>query len=522
MTMLDSEQLSPPLPPPEAPPVARNDARAPSALPEPALPLLIEVLQSLQGAGVRYCYWKSRRRLASVLAGDADLDLLIAHADQHAARRALGTCGLKAFPDATSRKHPAIESFLGYDKASGRLIHVHAHFRLVLGPRLLKTYRLPVEDQILAHSVVHPDVPIRMLDPASEAVLLMVRMCLDLRRDDPVTLRHWRASSAKFAADRTALAAAVERDAVRRRAAELLGEGLADAAVEAIYADRPMTYRLRHRVRRALAPHRSFNTAEGLLRGAWRSLAWAAGALNREHAWLPRPWGRQAPGGGVVVAALGVDGSGKTTVTREVRAWLGSEVDVFPIYFGTGDGRPSLALLPFKLLVPLVSRLLPTRPKGSSHGRVTNRAPGPLYSTLLMVWAAVLATEKRRKLVAAHRAANRGMVVVTDRYPQDQLRDFNDGPLLPRLRWAPRWLRQYQAGAYALANRLPPDLVLKLAAPVERLAQREPTMNPELIRNRAADLRRLEFPRSRVVEVDASQPLDAVLRAVKAEIWRLL
>ncbi|MDE2583543.1 MAG: hypothetical protein KGL52_18055 [Rhodospirillales bacterium] len=491
---------------------------------QPAMPLLIEVLRSLHEAEVRCCYWKSHLRLAAVLAGEADLDLLIARDDQHAARQAFRASGLKAFPGATSREHPAVESFLGYDPSSGRIVHVHAHFRLVLGSRLLKSYRLAIEDLLLGHAVAHPTMPIRLLDPASEAVLLVVRACLELRRGDPVTLRHWRRTTAKFAADRAALAAVLAPDAVRERAVALLGAGLADAVVEAMFAPRPFTARrrLRAQVRRTLAPHRRFNAPEALLRSVGRTLAWIGGGLNRRYAWSPRPWGRRAPGGGVVIAALGVDGSGKTTITREIRTWLGAEVDVFPIYFGTGDGRPSLLLLPFKLLVPLVSRLFPRRPRGSSHGRVTDRAPGAVYGGLLMVWAGILAMEKRRKLVAAHRAASRGMVVVADRFPQDQLAEFNDGPLLPRLRWAPRWLRRYEANAYALANRLPPDLVLKLEAPAATLAQREPGMEPGLIRDRAAKLRRLEFPRTRVVSVDADLPLNAVIRAVKAEVWRLL
>jgi thymidylate kinase len=505
--------------------VELRSAPVPACGDSPAVLGLIQAaLRSLQSAGVRFCTWKSARRLAAVLAGDGDLDLLIARADQHSARQALAACGFKAFADATGRAHPAVESFLGYDEASGRIVHVHAHFRLVLGARLLKNYQPPLEDALLAHAVPHPVLPLAMLDPLSEVVLLVARACVELRRDDPVTLRHWAATRAKFESDRAALRPTIAPAALRARTAALLGEAVAGTVVAAFFGDRDLAHRpvLRHRVRRALAPYRSFNTGEALLRGAWRSLVWAAGGINRDHLRWPRPWGRRAPGGGIVVAALGVDGSGKSTVTRELRRWLGSEVDVLPMYFGTGDGRPSLLLLPFKLLVPLISRMLPARPAGASHGNVATAAPGPLYSALLMVWATVLAAEKRRKLLAARRAASRGMVVIADRYPQNQLAGFNDGPLLPRLPWAPRWMRRFEAGAYALAGQLPPDLVLKLATPAETLARREPTMDRGLIRERVRHLRLLAFPGARVVTVDASQPLEDVIRAAKAEVWRLL
>jgi hypothetical protein len=100
------------------------------------------------------------------------------------------------------------------------------------------------------------------------------------------------------------------------------------------------------------------------------------------------------------------------------------------------------------------------------------------YSVFLTVWATVLAVEKRLKLNAARRGANRGLVVIADRYPQDEIVDFNDGPLLPRLAHVPRWLRRFEEASYALARRLPPDLVLRLDASPETIVAREPNMAP--------------------------------------------
>ena len=258
------------------------------------------------------------------------------------------------------------------------------------------------------------------------------------------------------------------------------------------------------------------------MRSAARAIHWAAGSLNKFYLHLPRPWSRRAPGGGCVVALIGIDGCGKSTVSASIRAWLGSEIDVMPVYFGTGDGRPSLLLLPFKLMVPLLTLLLKTKPRGSSHGKVSGSAPGLLYSLLLMVWATVVAREKRTKLLAAHRGASRGLVVVTDRYPQNEIIGFNDGPLLTRLAWAPSWIRRWEVNAYALARRLPPDLVIKLIVTPGTAAKREPDMDPAVIEKRIEAIPRLSFSGARVVSVNAEQPLADVIRAVKQEVWRML
>ncbi|MGY0575733.1 hypothetical protein ACTGJ9_035755 [Bradyrhizobium sp. RDM12] len=173
-------------------------------------------------------------------------------------------------------------------------------------------------------------------------------------------------------------------------------------------------------------------------------------------------------------------------------------------------------------MVPLIAPLFKTKPKGSSHGKISDRPPSRVYSALMAIWATATAIEKRSKLSAAHRGARRGLVVVTDRYPQNEIAGFNEGPLMPRLVGIPLWLRRFEAKAYSLAERLPPDIVIKLVVPPEVCARREPDMDPAVITQRIAAIPRLAFSGARVVSIDAQQPLADVIRAVKKEVWRIL
>ncbi|KAA3441999.1 hypothetical protein C7I87_32935 [Mesorhizobium sp. SARCC-RB16n] len=488
------------------------------------LDVLLTALDALRQSNVECCYWKSSRRLQAVLLGESDLDLLVARSDQHLAAQVLLACGFKRFDSVPCRSHPAIQSFLGYDEPSGRIVHLHIHFRLVVGERLLRNYQLPWEQLILASTIPHPTLPIRVLDPTSEALLLLVRASLEFRRRDPIALRDWRATQEKFELDRLHLAPHVDSRGLRDLAAKLVKDDLAEAIAGAMSGPQPLAtqHRLHRHVRKDLAVYRTYNTTEVALRRISRVILWTVGSLNKRFFQVPRPWGRHAPGGGIVVAVVGIDGSGKTTLVTAIRQWLGSEVDVLPIYFGTGGGKPSLLLLPFKLLVPLATLALGTKPAGSSHGTVSGRAPGPFYSILLAIWATVVAWEKLMKLVAARRGADRGMVVIADRFPQDEIGDFNDAPLLPRLAKVPTWLRRFEADAYAFARRLPPDLVIKLQTSSEVIMSREPDMDPLVVQKRVPALQRLTFRAATVVSVDAGQPLVDVIRAAKAAIWRML
>ena len=485
---------------------------------------LKSVFDSFHAEKIFYCYWKSSLRLQSALAGNGDVDLLISRDHQHRAMRVLLMNGFKAFPAVSSREHPAVSSYLGYDEESGRLFHLHLHVRLVVGEPLLKNYRVPWEAVLLDRAQMHPELGVRHLDPAGEVLLLAVRDCLENSRLDPVSFRARRAITAKFDRDRKYLAACVDRNELHSLASSLVDDDFADLVGQ--YVDGGVAAKgqteMGQRIRAFLAPYRSYNAFEARLRSVWRAALWGFGGANKFFIQAPRPWSRKVPGGGRVIALLGVDGSGKTTAMTTMRAWLGAEIDVMPIYFGTGEGRPSLILLPLKLLVPLASRFIKTKPKGSSHGNVSDKKPGALYTLLLTLWAVVLAIEKQQKLKAAHRGASRGLLVIADRYPQNENLDYNDGPLLARLDLVPQWARRFESKAYARARQLPPDLVIKLVATPETAFRREPTMRQDLVRARIAAVGRLTFPGARVVVIDAEQPLAEEMRAIKAEIWRIL
>lgn len=487
--------------------------------------LLVGFLRECHRQEICYCYWKSSRRIHAALAGAGDIDLLVGQDDLHRIEAILLGQGFKRFGSVSHRGHPSISSFIGYDEAVDQLFHIHLHARLIIGEPLLKNYRIPWEERLLARAIVHPTLPIRMLDPASEAVLLVVRWGLEPRRLDPVALRNRPATLGKFALDREELAVRVDRASLRNLAAELMDEELAELVADAVHGQpsRRNRYRLRRRIEAHFASYRIYGAVEARVRSLVRALLWAGGNLNRRFLHAPRPWNRLAPGGGRVVAVIGVDGSGKSTAVAATRAWLGSMIDVIPIYFGTGDGRSSLLLRMLKLMVPLTRRMLKSRRGGHpSQGEVSPRAPGLLHSVLLMVWAIAVAVEKLNKLASAHRAASRGLIVITDRYPQNQAAGFNDGPLLTHQSMVPLWVRRFEMAAYARARRLPPDLIIKLQATPETIARREPEMHPSRIQQRVTALKCLEFPGSRVVCVDAEQPLAEVLRAVRREIWSVL
>lgn len=487
-------------------------------------PLLTDLLASFESQKVGYCCWKSSLRAAHGMTGVSDLDLLIARPDRQKAIELLLTFGFKQWPDASGCDHPAIASFLGWDETTGLIHHVHIQFKIVFGHSLLRTFRLPAEDQFIARSVRHPTEPLRVLHPADEALLLVVRTQIESRWLDPIALWRRKKLCEKAANDLAALAPIVEPADVRERAAQFFSPGLAEEIANQLNLNGGDFWRRRisGRIARELSAYRMYGGAEALLRMLARDALWAVRAINWRYLRWPRPRRRRAPGGGIVISIVGLDGSGKSTLVREVHRWLSAEIDVMPCYFGTGDGEPSLFFRPFKAASRWVARLVRTRPKGASHGVVSDRPPGLGYSVLFAIWAIAAAIEKRQKILATQRGAGRGLVVVTDRYPQNEVPEFNDGPLLHRLPRCPAVLKRFEASVYEMAQRARPDLVIKLQVGRETVIQREPQMVKSIIDQRIAWLSQLTFSSTRVVSIDAARPLEEVHRKAKHEIWSIL
>ena len=264
-----------------------------------------------------------------------------------------------------------------------------------------------------------------------------------------------------------------------------------------------------------------------------REIAHLWDRLRPGLATAPLPTKRVFASGGLVVALVGVDGSGKSTVVGELLRWLSPLLDAAPIYLGSGKGPVSLprrvleagaALERWLTRRPAVATPPPSGLPGAPHrGRSTSwlRTSGEL------LWLVALARERRARLRQVRRARNVGMLVICDRFLQTQIPHFNDGPAFDHWKDHPssvlRWAARRERAALSDVALQPPDLVVRLSVPAELAAVRRPTMSLERLRHGVATIAALRFPEvTRVVEIDASQPLSVVLLQVKRALWESL
>ncbi|TAK36239.1 MAG: hypothetical protein EPO21_03370 [Chloroflexota bacterium] len=485
-----------------------------------------------------YCHWKSNEHVLQGMLGLTDLDILVDRAACPRLNELLSRTDFKRFSAVPSRVYPGVEDYIGLDEETGRIVHLHLHYQLTLGEKHLKGYRLPWEELILSTRRLDPAAGIYVADPHVEMLLLVVRAVLKLRtRDRLLSL----AGKPYFRGDMLKeylwLKQRTEAERVQDLARDLLGEGCAKL-LRSILDGAPSLDQLlafkRHAHER-LQLYRTYGPTEAAWRRWSRELSIRFWRIGKKCFGAPLPLDRTIPRGGLIVAIVGADGSGKSTIVKKTTECLASKIAVVPIYFGSGDGSKSPLRRLLQTTLTVAGRTTKAAKSAASGTAATSTRGGSkshspvrwLKSTADLLVVLLIASEKRKNLRRAVQARNRGMLVICDRYPQTQVLGFNDGPRLTSMlnhrSWLLRSLARWESQSYEYAVVCPPDLVIKLNVDPLVAFQRKEDMSIEEVRRRVAAVKSLRYPSTtNVVEICADDPPEVVLRRAKQLLWNSL
>jgi len=460
--------------------------------------------------GVRYCQWKSNSHLEAGLSGKTDLDLLVHPGDQAAFEAALAYCDFKTMLSPPSKRFPGFEDYLGFDEATGRFVHVHLHYSLIMGRKYIKDLHLPLESLYFANLTRKLGVNI----PCAELELIMLLMRAHLKTDYLSVVKH--AIKGAMGAKYTAFPPDIENEL-----SNLINTSDMDRVVKLLdesglplefpwcrnFMDRFMSGKLKwfhilaghYHVRRLLKPYRR-NTGFGVQVEYFRHFL-----LNTNIGYRLAPSQKKTlPRGGRVFSVIGADGSGKSTLIADLKKWLSWKLVTKQYYYGIPkDAARSVAdLLMF----------------GFSKLRL--RGLEQLTANLLMLH---VARERREVSRESRMDVDAGRVVITDRFP---LPDFKDMPqpmdnarIDPTATLLGKTLRKMEDACYVDLRF--PDLAIVLQVDIEELRRRKtdlPRASHEVKANAVNAIR----PRDGLVTIDANRPYADVLLEVKRLIWRAI
>ncbi len=493
-------------------------------LTHPTLPVISNLLSTLHDQQILYCHWKSNEHLGASMLGDTDLDILFDCNEKTKIEQVLWGCGFKRFDAIRQKQYKDIVDFIALDIDTGKLVHVHTHYRLTLGEPFLKGYQIKWEKLILSRRVFNAEFEIYTIDPAFEILLLFLREALKLRnRDKVMMVLANRKECNKYVLQEYHWLKKRIRDTDILELAEKLFEHYSPIYELLIgKLDRKQLKKLAPLVRHEFRKQRLHSPMVSLFLRWYRE---AKVILSRKLArLLSRPIlsKRINPRGGRIVAVIGADGSGKSTISSNLYKTFVSKLDVYKIYFGRGDGDISW----FRKILKSAKKTHSSK-RGVSPTEAKAKS-GWMTDVYKCIEALTVAYEKNRNLNLMLKAKRKREFVICDRYPQNQVMGYNDGPLLHHLRNSLNPLVRvaviWEAAVYKKADRYSPDLVIKLITEAEVVEKRKPgETSLEKLEAKIEGIRQVKFGKDcRVITINTDQPLQNVLKIVRKEVWELL
>jgi len=216
-----------------------------------------------------------------------------------------------------------------------------------------------------------------------------------------------------------------------------------------------------------------------------------------------------------VIAVVGCDGSGKSTLTADLLGHLRNERQTELLYLGQSSGN----ILDWVRGLPLIGQPIGhylVRRSERAHAKEDTRSAPDILTALVIYLLSRWRHHKFQRMLALHR---RSVVVITDRYPQSEMPGFYfDGPGLSvagtggMVRWlATRELRLYRRMASHV-----PALVIRLDIDADTAHARKPDHKLAMLRDKARVIPTLGFNGAPILDLDARAPYPEVLQAALA------
>lgn len=502
----------------------------------PSLQAVTRLFEAMHLQGIRYCHWKSNLRLEKSLSGGTDLDLLVDRRQHLHFRQLLLSQGIKPLTAPAGQRFPAMEHYLGFDEARGKLFHLHVHYQLVLGEEFIKNFRIPLEEAFLSrvrwlHGVQVPAAEL-------ELIILSLRILLKYRDRDAIK-DILRIRSSKIVTDflpevewLRAQTSPLRLEETLLEFKNLLPTDIIRQFLNTLFTNPRAGWqllRLRQQLRRSMQlyqRHSPWLATLTYFRNLWQKQTTRLHISPTQRLTLPE--------GGITLALIGADGAGKSTLANLLAHWLSWKVDTHVYYLGSK--RPSRRSRWLYLLFRAFRRSHTMLSRWLGEQSWPSQRLATLRDLLLCLHTLSLGRDRYQTYLAGQKRAAAGSFIIYDRFPLSAI-DPQAAPHLldgPQIAWrmagkSHPWLKRLQQAEEHLYRqmRAPDHVVILEVSPAVSL-ERKPDHKPEAIEAKSQALRSLtsqpdSASRSfHLIPIQADLPLEQVFAHLKREVWNLL
>lgn len=492
--------------------------------------LVGDLVETLNRKGIRYCHWKSNYSLEQALSGETDLDLLVDRQSIAQTTTILSELGFKPATVIGGPSTPTIYHYYGFDPNITQLVHVHLFGNVLTGESFVKSHLFPFETMLLENTSNLGQI--RVASKPAELILFTLRMfikygsLLDLiyiyrKNEDIKAELRWLMSGSDMS----------DVFCLLEKYCPIIDRDLFIKCIDTLNSNSSLSDRiiLAQLVRRRLSVYQKYTPWKRFL--VYVHLLWDQ--LKRRLSGNKR--NKMLSSGGAIIAIVGPEATGKSTLVKESERWLGNTFAVRVVHAGK---PPSTWLTaPLNIFLPFIRRVFPRLRTNRLEGHIPSAHPGQsptrkkgLASLLYAFRSMLLAWDRRHLLVRVRRAAANGEIVICDRYPSEEVGAMDSPRLQEYLTGSgPKisiynWLADLEGRLYKQIP--PPDIALRLNVSIEIAKKR----NRERIKSgketdayvESRHRQSRDWHRSgtkHIYDINTEQPLPETIRCVKEALW---
>lgn len=490
-----------------------------------------DLFEAWNQSAILYCHWKSNEHLEEGLNGLTDLDVYVSKTCKDKAEKELQRLKYIKFRPQKSARYKDVDEWIGFDYETGKIVHVHLHYKIITGTKFVKEYEFPIEEEIIKTRVMDKKFSVYITAPELEIIILYTRIALKAKDKKHIVVKSDDEKEIAFLKER------IDKEELRSNCLNLLGDN--GEKFYALIEKEKLNEREWHEVflcaKLWLKRHKRMSQIASFIRHKWFYYRNIYHAIIRKRLHKNTIGKKTLSPIGKSVCFLGADGSGKSTVSCEIEKWLTWKIEANRFYLGSGDHYNSfikrlIRKANLKIKSSKKQNIVKTqdaKPKSDVQPKkkesLFRQLAKTVYSVLNSMYLKQIAIHSYSEIKKAQKYIKKGAVALYDRFPQNQFAGMYDGPKI-RIRYQKmgiiiKCLAVREEKAINKAQKYQPDLMFKLVLPAEESIRRKPDHTIEEVRPKAEMTEKLIFNNSKVFVIDATQPYEKEILEIKRIIW---
>jgi|GEM_PF-2636527 len=494
------------------------------------------IFSDFEKENIKYCHFKSNQHLNASFEGESDFDILLDTHRHFEIENILLKHKCKRFEPEYIGSYPSVMNWIAFDSETGKLFHLHLHYSIVSGKSLVKDYALPW-NKLFLDSAIIGEQKIRILCPEAEILLLVSRLIIKSKlytdiKSCIVGLKF----SPDIKAEYTYLKNRIDPNVLNSYALLMFSENIAKKIVSVILRSdhffRSDWFMIRKTIRYELKLYRRMSGFTAFLKSLFLRISDLRRKFCSRKCQIDCITKKVTVTGGKMIAFIGVDGCGKSTISYEIYKWMKNKIEVKNFYMGEGDGKTTL----FVSFIKKIKTILKVKNTNSStHATETQKIsklslikhPKKFIKKFihsLLIFSIV--KNNHKKIIRMNKYRINGGFCIMDRYPQLQSEGMNDGLKLSHLSNQIKsaiidHLSIKERKLIGIVNKIYPDIIFRFRISPETSMKRKPEeqVDYQSIKDKIKDCEALKFNGSKLIEIDAEKSLEEVILSVKTYIW---